>query len=197
LIACWFLMCKLVGDREFHDAHSGSILCVTWIIWCYSLGQVFHEFFTKTYPATAAVARVNDTRTLDLFAWLLVLARHDPSLEIELENRSTYLACAIHLVIVLQGRIEQWNSRSLANCLRESVESVHPVSFLSYLHKARRNFLVYPEGTLSRGIFPQQKGLVCRLSEGPSSSELIYFCPVIQWYPLGIKEKRGKISTGV
>jgi hypothetical protein len=99
---------------------------------------------------------------------------------LELENRWTYLACAIHLVIALQGRIEQWNSRCLANCHRESVESVHPVSFLSYLHEARRNFLVYLEGTLSREVFPQQKGLVCRLSEGPSSSELIYFCPVIQ-----------------
>jgi hypothetical protein len=146
---------------------------------------------------TQLLPQLQESMILDLFAWLLVLARHDLSLEIQLENRSTYLACAIHLVIVLQGRIEQWNSRSLAKCLRESVESVHPVSFLSYLHKARRNFLVHPEGTLSRGIFPQQKGLVCRLSEGPSSSEFIYFCPVIQWYPLGIKAKRGKISTGV
>ncbi len=192
MIACWFLMCKLVGNKKFHDGHSESILCVTWIIWCYSLGQVFHEFFTKTYPATATIARVNDTRTLDLFAWLLVLARHDLSLEIEFENRSTYLACAIHLVIVLQGRREQWNSRWLANCHRESVESAHPVSFLSYLHKARRNFLVYLEGTLSREVFPQQNGLVCRFSEGPSSSEFIYFCPVIQWYPLGIKRKGEK-----
>jgi hypothetical protein len=157
----------------------------------------FPWILTNTYPATAAVARVNDTRTLDLFAWLLVLGRHDLSLERELENRSTFLAYAIHLVIVLQGRSEQWNSRSLASCHRESVESAHPVSFLFYLHEARRNFLVYLEGTLSRGIFPQQKWLVCWLSEGPSSSNFFYFCPVIQWYPLGIKEKRGKISTDV
>jgi hypothetical protein len=152
--------------------------------------QVFQEFFTKTYPATATVARVNDTHTLDLFAWLLVLARHDLSPEIEHENRSTYLACAIHLVIVLQGRNEQWNSGSLANWHRESVESAHPVSFLSNLHKVRRNFLVYLEGTLSRGIFPQQKGLVCRLSESPSSSEFIYFCP---WYSdtLWLSKRKG------
>jgi hypothetical protein len=45
---------------------------------------------------------------------------------------------------MLQGVIEQRNSRSLAPCHRESVEFDHPVSFLSYLQKPLwRKFLVY------------------------------------------------------
>jgi len=153
-----------------------------------SFPWILHE----NLPATATVARVNDRHTLDLFASLLVLARRDLSLpEKELENRSTYLACAIHLVIVLQGASEQWNSRALANCHRESVEFAHPVSFLSYLHKARRNFLVYLEGTLWRGVFPQQKGLVCRFSDGPSSIYLFVSCDTV--IPSGYQREKGKI----
>jgi hypothetical protein len=139
---------------------------------------------------TQLLPQLQESMILDLFAWLLVLARHDLSLEIQLENRSTYLACAIHLVIVLQGRIEQWNSRSLAKCLRESVESVHPVSFLSYLHKARRNFLVYRRAPSQGESFLSKRVWCVGFQKAPLLQNLFIF---VLWYSdtLWVSKRKG------
>jgi hypothetical protein len=72
---------------------------------------------------------------------------------------------------MLQGLIEQRNSRSLARCHRESVEFDHPVSFLSYLQKPLwRKFLVYFGRHLTERKFSSAiKGLAFWLSIGPAS----------------------------
>jgi len=71
---------------------------------------------------------------------------------------------------MLQGLIEQRNSRSLARCHRESVEFDHPVSFLLPAKTSLEKIpSVFWKAPYREEFFLSNKGLAFWLSKGPAS----------------------------